>query len=82
VINSTIADVMMKEQLREAVTYGIIDRSIESKIDWASINSLGVIGVDKISLKKGHGDYVTIVTCRHEKKPQLLALSKEREKAK
>jgi len=40
-----------------------------------------LIGIDEISLKKGHQDYVTIITSRVESRIRILAVIKGREKA-
>lgn len=82
VINSTIVDVSIKEKLTEDCVYGIINRHVENEVSWSTINHIGVLGIDEISLKKGYQDYVTIVTCRHEDKIRLLAILEGREKAK
>jgi len=82
VINSTVADVSIKENLTESIVSGIIDRHIKSEVDWTAIAYLGVLGIDEISLKKGYKDYVTIITCRHQRKITLLATIPGREKAK
>ena len=54
---------------------GILDRHIESKINWSDINHIGVIGIDEIALKKGHKDYVTLITCRNDGFVKKLLLS-------
>lgn len=81
-VNSTIADVCFKERITEAQVLGIMDRHIESTVNWDTIKYLGVIGIDEISLKKGYKDYVTLITARHEGKIRLLAVIDGREKAK
>lgn len=79
-VNSTIADVCRKERLTEAAVKGILDRSINSKIDWTHIFYLGVIGIDEIALKKGYNDYITLITCKADGKIKLLAVLKGRKK--
>jgi len=81
-VNSTITDVCIKEQLSEGSVKGIMDRHIEGTVDWSTINYIGVFGIDEIALKKGHKDYVTLITCRHEGVVRLLSVIKGREKAK
>lgn len=81
-VNSTLVDVSVKEQLTEKSVKGILDRHIESKLDWSSINHIGVIGIDEIALKKGHKDYVTLITCRNDGVVRLLSVISGREKAK
>ena len=67
-VNSTIADVAVKERITEEAVLGVVERRVNDKIDWKNINSLGVIGMDEISLKKGYRDFVTIITSRVDKK--------------
>jgi len=63
-INSTIKDVSLKEGLGYDEVEGIIERNIRTKVDWQELESLDVLGIDEISLKKGHQDYVVIITAR------------------
>ena len=60
---------------------GILDRPIESKINWSDTNHIGVIGIDEIALKTGHKDYVALITCRNDGVVRLLAVISGREKA-
>jgi len=80
-INSTIVDVAIKETLTEALLNGIVDRHIESSVDWESFTILDVLGIDEIALKKGYKDYVTLITNRHDGKIRLLAVLRGKEKA-
>jgi len=80
-VNSTIADVCVKERLSESSVKGILDRHIEGTVVWSMIKYIGVLGIDEIALKKGHKGYVTLITCRHEGVVQLLSVIKGREKA-
>jgi len=80
-INSTIVDVAIKETLTEALVNGIVDRHIESSVDWQSFTILDVLGIDEIALKKGYKDYVTLITSRHDGKIRLLAVLRGKEKA-
>ena len=63
-INSTVSDVSLKENLGYFTITGIIDRYIGAAVNWDEIQRLDVIGPDEISLKKGHQYFVTIVTGR------------------
>ena len=54
VVNSTVEDVRLKEDLSYDAVLGIIDRHIHKGVDWKTITRLDVIGLDEISLKKGH----------------------------
>ena len=80
-INSTVADVYMKERVTEAEVQGTVDRHIKSTVNWETITYLGVIGIDEIALKKGYKDYITLVTSRHNGVIQLLGVLDGRKKA-
>ncbi len=79
-VNSTVSDVCIKEQLGYEAVMGIIDRRIEVQIDWSEVGRLEIIGLDEISLKKGHQDDVTIVTGRTGGKVLILGVLKDKEK--
>ena len=81
-VNSTLVDVSVKEQLTESSVKGILDRHIASELNWAVVSYIGVIGIDEIALKKGHKNYVTLITSRNEGIICLLAVMPGREKAK
>jgi transposase len=74
VINSTVHDVCLKEQVGYESIMGMIDRHIQSEIDWNTVPRLDIIGVDEISLKKGHKDFVAIITGRVNKKTFILGV--------
>jgi transposase len=59
---------------------GIIDRHIERSVDWESFTRLEVVGLDEISLKKGHRHFVAIVTGRIESEPVILGVLPDRKK--
>jgi len=65
-INSTIEDVSHKESISYDSVLGALERRIESRVDWSHYTELDVLGLDEIALKKGHRDYVTLVTARKE----------------
>jgi transposase len=60
-VNSTVEDVRIKEGLGYEAVMGIIDRHVSEKVDWSQFSELPIMGVDEISLKKGHQDYVVVV---------------------
>jgi transposase len=64
IVNSTVEDVSIKEDIGYDAIEGIIDRYIDNKVNWQQIKKLKLLGLDEISLKKGHRDFVTIVTGR------------------
>ena len=61
-INSTVADAARKLGVSEETIEGILDRWIERAVDWDAWERLGVIGLDEIALKRGHRDFVMLVT--------------------
>jgi transposase len=63
-INSTVSDVSRKERVSAEAVEGILHRKMAQTADWASLKALGVLGVDEIALKKGHRDFVTIVSAQ------------------
>ncbi len=79
-INSTISDVSIKENIGYDVVRGIIERKIDTKIDWSQIAKIYVIGIDEISLRKGHQDFVTIVSGYSAGKLLILGVLKDKEK--
>ena len=79
-VNSTLSDVSIKEDLGYQAIQSIIDRLIASEVDWNSINELGLLGIDEISLKKGYKNYVTLITSRIGDKVRIIAVLKGREK--
>lgn len=63
-VNSTVEDVSVKEGLPYESVAGTLERCIEASVDWTSLAEIEVLGLDEIALKKGHRDYVTLVTGR------------------
>jgi transposase len=61
-VNSTLSDVSLKRNLSVACIEGIIDRHIQRQVDWTTVPDLELIGIDEIALKKGHKDFVVIVS--------------------
>lgn len=63
-IGSTITDVARKEQTTGDVVIGAVRRRIAAQVNWDEIKELGTVGLDEIALKKGHRDFVAILTTR------------------
>jgi transposase len=81
-VNATIEDVSVKEQVSCASIVGVLDRYIGVKVDWSQFNQLDQLGLDEIALTKGHGNFVVIVTSRSKTgRIRLLAVLPDREKA-
>jgi transposase len=80
-VNSTVQDVARKHGVTYDVVRGVLQRYVRSEVDWGTFTTLRVLGLDEISLLKGHGDFVTIVSAQDAAgKPHVLAVLKGREK--
>jgi transposase len=80
-VNSTVSDVEIKEGIGYEAIMGIIDRRVAKQIDWKLIKRLDIIGVDEIALKKGHNDFVAIITGRNTDQTMILGVLENRDKA-
>jgi|SRR5215831_6649023 len=80
-VNSTIQDICLKEDVGYEALMGIIDRYIEREINWKAVTYLDVLGLDEISLQKGHRDCVAIITGRMATETVILGVLPDRKKA-
>lgn len=79
-VNSTIQDVAAKENLSYDIVMAILKKHVPDKIDWSKISNIKNIGIDEISLKKGHKHFVVIVSTKINGKPVVLGILKDRKK--
>ena len=80
-INSTITDVSMKRGIGEGAIEGIINRHVSRQVDWQNIQSIPLLGIDEIALKKGHKDFVVIISAINEQgNKHILAVLPDRKK--
>ncbi|MGH9427622.1 MAG: ISL3 family transposase, partial [Terriglobia bacterium] len=80
-VNSTIQDVAQKHSVTYDVVRGVLKRYVKGEVDWSQIKILSILGMDEISLLKGHSDFVAIISTKDEKgDPLVLAVLKGREK--
>jgi transposase len=63
-VNATVEDISLKEMLSYDRVLGVMKRCISSEVDWSRYSALGTLGLDEIAIRKGHRDFVTIVTAR------------------
>ncbi len=80
-VNSTVADVSIKEGLGVSPIVRILNRRVSGNIHWKPIKEIGLLGIDEISLKKGHQDFVSLITSRSNNKTKILSVIKGREKS-
>ena len=71
-VNSTVEDVSLKEQLSYDSVLGVLERRINAQVDWSQYTTFGILGLDEIALKKGHRDFVVIVTARLENERLII----------
>lgn len=79
-INSTLTDVSRKEDVTYDDIEGALNRQIENKIDWNNFDKIETLGLDEISLKKGHKDFVVIVTAQIQGMTKILSILPDRKK--
>ena len=80
-VNATIEDVAMKERASYDSVLGILERHISDKVDWSQCATIDQLGLDEIALKKGHRDFVVIVTSRLKNgRMAILAVLSDRQK--
>ena len=80
-VGATIEDVSIKERVAYDAVLGALERRISAEVDWSAYTVLEVLGMDEIALKKGHRDFVTIVTSRLDgERVVLLGVLADREK--
>lgn len=80
-INSTLEDVSRKHAIGVAALQGILDRRRTCDVDWRAIERVDVIGIDEIALKKGHRDFVVVISTYINEALHVIGLLCERTKA-
>jgi transposase len=81
-VNSTVQDVVAKEDVSYDALLGILDRWIATSVDWASLQAFDTLGIDEIALLKGHRDFVAVISAKTlDGDLQLLAVLPDRTKA-
>jgi len=79
-INSTVSDVARKQEVSYDSVLGAVNRGVERSVNWSDFTELKVIGMDEIALRKGHRDFVVIVTLRRDDDISLLGVLPDRKK--
>ena len=79
-INSTILDVAKKEGLTFDDVEGALNRQVEQEVDWERFDKLKLLGIDEIALKKGHKDFVAVVSTRINNETKIIAILPDRKK--
>jgi transposase len=63
-INSTIEDVSKKLKISYKTVASVVDREVSKKVDWSKYTDLETLGIDGISDRKGHHDYLAIISTK------------------
>ena len=63
-IHSTVEDVGKKEGLSSEVVESSLNRGVKQSVDWSTYTNLDTIGIDEIAVRKGHNNYLTIVSVK------------------
>jgi len=80
-VNSTIEDVSLKEDVGYDAVKGAIKRGIHSGVNWDEFSELGVIGIDEIALTKGRRNFVAIISSQQaDGRVAVLAVLPDRKK--
>jgi len=79
-INSTVSDVSRKLGVSEDVVTGPLKRWVSCEVDWSDFSDLKVIGIDEIALKRGHDDFVVLITVPTPDGVEILAVLPDRKK--
>lgn len=65
-IHSTIEDVTKKTGISYSTIENSMQHRIGSEVDWSSYSDLHTIGIDEISNRKGHQDYLAVVSVKNK----------------
>lgn len=65
-IHGTISDVARKQAVSYDAVLGALRRGVATAVNWDEFTALPVLGMDEIALRKGHRDFVVIVTLRRD----------------
>ena len=80
-VNSTVEDVSRKEDVGYDAVAGAVERCIQVSVDWKEFTELEIIGIDEIAMRKGHRDFVAIITTQQsDGRVALLGVLVDRQK--
>jgi transposase len=80
-VHATIEDISIKEALGAKAIEGIVERWISREVQWGEVKRVKILGLDEIALKKGHRDFVVIVTGKSTSdEVKVLAVLPDRKK--
>lgn len=74
VINSTIQDVARKERISYKTVQSMLNNLVHREVDWDQYSDLDIIGIDEISNRKGHQDFIAVISAK-DKRGNLSVLA-------
>jgi transposase len=74
-VNSTIEDISKQENITYKKIVSIINKKIPNEVDGSKIKGIEYLGIDEIALKKGHKDFVVILSTKIKSKAVVLGIS-------
>jgi len=74
-IHSTVEDVSKKEGIGYRQLEIAVDKAISTTVNWDLYVSLKILGIDEIAIKKGHKDYVTVISTKSEADGQVSVIA-------
>lgn len=81
-INSTIEDVSKKLKISYKTVASVVDREVSKEVDWSKYTDLETLGIDEISDRKGHQDYLAIISTKAKSgELSVIAVLTDRSKA-
>lgn len=80
-VNSTIEDVSLSENVGYDAIVSALNRQIDAKVDWEQVDDLSTVGIDEVAMSKGRKNYAAIITARQKDgKVRILAVLPDRKK--
>ena len=80
-VNSTIEDVSLSENVGYDAIVGALNRQVDDEINWDEVDDLSTVGIDEIAMRKGRKNYAAIITARQQDGTvQILAVLPDRKK--
>ncbi len=81
-VNTTVSDTSRKLRLGQAEVESIVARWVSPRVDWSRFVRLKRIGIDEIALRRGHGNFVAVISTRDDEgRIAVLAVLPDRLKA-
>jgi transposase len=65
-VNSTIEDVSLSENVGYDAIVGALNRQIDTQVNWEQVDDLSTVGIDEVAMSKGRKKYAAIITARQK----------------